>query len=1162
MLLTFLHQVTIGSKETRELIRQVRKENSAIADSTASLGEFIEILLSPALGLLARSLPTTIFLIVDGLNECPDDCIPGILRLLQYLGTLGHEENGDIGMPIVKILLTSRETAEISSELSIATKAAIYGKNVSTIALYVEQILESRADIAEKFKSAGINAVSYFQEHSRGTFLWVSSVLECVKWTSGKDLKQMLESASPQVEAIYLETLNRMLVKTRNFEIDRILEILRWVAVAIQDLTMIELRIGIALMRNPHADLINLPSYTEFENGLIRCGAFLQVVSDSTGIIDRNTISVAHETFKVFITDKDSAPTRFYVDPSRTSAVLASACLAYISQMPSIEPPQKFLVTSRVNESLRVSHPFFVHATFWGIYLQRSRVSKDTPEYHQMMACLRDFLNLESLKKWISGMLVYANAWGTLWKISQQVFSGIEDLVVWLDENGILLKRSSPAGQDTTCIFEEATGDHKDSNKSYLCDLGARAAAEVWLAGNPKYMASSCSSFRLARELNAKARNADQESNDIRDILKLSSVQQDTKPIWWEANLGHAHVELSELVDTRDEGAWHKQQAKIRYINSLSLCNEEDLNVARSIWCGLCHVLHRLYEYNGIPLDVPALYQFMDQVVGPSETPISIEMLDVLNYIAGVYWYKFHVQRDMEALEQAIRIQREIVYSDSDCDLARKIGYVGDLAASLGRSFEMKGKQADLDEGISLSDWAKYNCEIHRYVSRSKCHLGRFLGFRYVMFSRNPGDLEKALPLLKEAIREEPGADWIRNILAITLFEKYQCGGSLHVLDEAISTLQDVLTWPKLGPQATSLFRLNMLNGFVLKADETGYCQELPGISELAVSVWNASRHEEVHVVPMVYPVGAAFRLLYQYTQNYTFLAEGFRVLSKILETPTPEDIGYYKAAGELSNLNMLKYEYSDCSDYLDEAIKAASNALESVQRFHEALSADVLLTLATAYWKRYEKHRQIGDLTLAKKYSEVAREVNDRKWRETDFELLCGLIKLRTSADCVDLEGIDKAVELFRKSIDLAEGRGPPARIRAFHGLSVGLKSRYEVTGRGSDLEEAKQWANEATQLILEVELWDANIADDLSRIHIMHSTLSSDEALQDLLSALILSSMNVKKISTGHVAKNRYFETLHSIFVEGEKYGQDTSEELKEAAEFGMARYSFDRH
>lgn len=270
-------------------------------------------------------------------------------------------------------------------------------------------------------------------------------------------------------------------------------------------------------------------------------------------------------------------------------------------------------------------------------------------------------------------------------------------------------------------------------------------------------------------------------------------------------------------------------------------------------------------------------------------------------------------------------------------------------------------------------------------------------------------------------------------------------------------------------------------------------------------------------------------------------------------------DQDFGEALKILSEFALLKHSHTGCSHCLDEAVKFGSDALSAVQkRYHKSEAADYLLTLAYAYKTKFDKYRMTTDLEQAIAYSKLGQETNDRKWREGDFKLQWVAIQLSKAMEPLDLPGIETDIESLRKSVRCLEKRGAPAHVRAYHQLSLALRKKYEAGGRHADLDESRNWAIKAVEIMVEPDICNGMVANNLARVNLLYAK-SPDGMLRHFRVAASLSCLSIERTSHDNVAQFEYLTTLTEVLEEGRKCGQFVLEKMEEAADEGTL-LSFD--
>lgn len=1187
LLLTFLDQIVAASPDAREVVRKIWSENPSIADSTASLGKYIEDLLTPALQTFARSSSQEILFLIDGLNECPDNSVQGIVGLIRHLTASPQSENdGETPlMPVVKVLLTCQDTAEISRDLPNATKIGIYGKNIGDIETYISQMLELHSEIAANFKRINIDAIEYFTEKSSGMFLWVSSMMECIRLTPLHDLESMLKHAPRDVEAIYRETLNRTTSKLLDFEIEYIAEVLEWLCTAPRDLCFIELRIGLALARDPEGDLLNKATFSEpVELALRRCGMFVQIATSESNITGfEKTINLAHETFKQFITNEDLAPSNLRIDVSKTSYKVAATCINYLCTMPAFDFSNKYLVgtANEAETTLRDNHKFFGYATSWPSHLNKSRFGKRTLESKLVAQALERFLNPTPLKNWVTGILVRTFHREQLWTLPSEVERGIISILKWLDYHGIILKPDSKEGNVKVIALEETTeeGDFLNVNMSLLCDIASHVTAEIWMTGNPKHQMVSQVMFLVTRDLHRDARggiSSPAESDvgvEVVDLSNLVSTECEIEQSWREANLGHAYSVMASRSNTREQGVTCGHQATKRYIASLELMTKGDSrNVAQRVWCSLCGCMIATSSDEGTRVDYRTLQRYMKRVneliAAADGKSVEVDLTDCMDTIDGdtaQYFYDIaamHTRKsidegsidDLEGwindLETAINLLGFLLSKDLDCRQSEIHEYARLYAEYLCILFEVKRNPDDLEKSHDFAQWCLGTADTLTQTADSNRILSTVLIFRYSYITRDVEDLDQAMKLAESAVNDSAGVcnTTSRSCLVMALSQKYRARGTKETFERANEELETLLAMKNLNSQEVVHIEANFVEHSVDLIEETGEYNDLARCLDLI-------QHAVSGTVTGAYFWGQRCRLLatvyslvYKRTQDYNALKQTYPILNNIPST----NYDFSRLLLTVSDISLLQYDHTGCAHCLDEAVKFASQALSDITQkpHHKSETADYLLVLAEGYRRRFENYRAIDDWDQAVVCSNKAREANDRKWREGDFEVMCGAVQLSKVTQSLELPGIESAIETLRKAVELTSSRGAPARVRAYHQLSLALRKKYEAAGQLAALEESKQWASQAVEIMPRPQVSCGLVVDNLSRIHLLRAQ-SENGDISDFVEAAKLSCVNIINTPQDNVAHLEYFKTLHEIFEEGGKCGPDAVEQMELAAD-----------
>lgn len=1149
---TFLYQVTRDKNDSRELIQNICDTNSSIADGSAALSDFVDVLLIPVLGSLCST--GTIILLVDGLNECSDDKLPTLLHLFEKLDQVIRSNEPRV--PIIKLLITSRETPQISRAFENVPKATIYGENADNIDAYVRQTLSADSRVAQTFEAVKVDAIQYFREHSHGMFLWVYLMLECFRWATDEQLKSLMaEEAPKEIDDLYRKVFNGMATKLRKIEVVPIVEILQWVTIASRDLTMMELRLGIALCRDPDITIDNIPKPADLEIALKRCGCFVQVVSE-TDSTDKERISLAHQsTFRRFITDQNSVPASFLIDLDRTNALIATTLLSYLARERKVHFPDRLLGRADIEEMLGRSHPFFLCAVNWRTHL-RSACHLDSQTMQALKDVLIKFLQHDSLVNWIKYMLVYTHAWGKLWTTYNEVLGGVGDLVDWLKAHKLILRVAAGAGQNPINLVPQMPGSDEaqiENNESTLSSIISRAAADVWLLDNPSYSASSNMAFNIVVALDNKAKKRDtSQEPDIQSLTKLATKTKAPNTSWWDANLGHGYLNLSSRASTTMEAVCHALSAKGKYIESLENSGYED-PAGMLVWCRLCDSAIRISELSGKALDTDELQKFKDRVAPLSDrsndSKMDFEMAEVLYRIARICFDRFQATDDEDSLDTAITLSDALFYS-VDPDYIDVPSYGNFLSFACFRRYSKKGQIKDLQYAIEIARWGLENGSFIQRAD-SKFSLGFMLATLYEC-THMVEDAKESILWAEAALKDCPLNDAFVNSFAIVLNSEYGRSGLVENLDKGIQELQKLLERTNLGPQSIGLYKRNLAEALLRRMEETGDFEGLRQAASLAQDGVQqlSTQQASIHLSSGGLVLSFAFRIIYERTRDYGYLTRAYDVLQAAVSLEPMESPSWRSYMLELAKVAELKYDHTGCIHCLQDTVDLSTKAFQaSEERDCEEERAEYARMLSTAYRKKFEKDKETDDLEKALNYSELAVRWNDRQWKKPEYHILRGLVLLTKFSTRPENESIEAAIESFRLAVDTVGERGAPARSWAYHNLGVALRIKYEFRGLHEDLDASLKWAAKAVEQMPEPHITNAVVATNFAKASLLHSKSESGIA-RDLYTSARLVASSLVATPVGHVTCGELVAVLADALEAAGEWGQETLQGVDEAA------------
>ena len=715
---TFLYYVTALSEEARICLRRIwerEKELKELPESDEEIKAFFKTVVAEVLQLISESTER-IFFVIDGVNECPELPRKGVLTFLKLLQTI----------PIVRILVTCQRTPDIVSALyGFETAELHHGNNAANIEAYIEEQLVADPDLRDHFDYVKVDPFGFFRNRHNGMFLWVSTVLKYLQRAdSDEDFEMILSEIPDTMSGLYQEGLVRLERDLNKKEKLWVQEIFNWVVVAQRDLGIDEMEVGMSISQQIRLSSIRRAKLWSIEKTLSRCGAFLRVTSPDPET-DRKTVSIVHDSFTQFITNREECTNEFFVDRLAANSLVVRACLSYLSKERVIHRDDIYSA-EKLKRRFDRDHPLFSYASLWWSdhLLEVYQTSGVDANSQTLTDAIREFYTADNFSTWIESVLVYANR-GQTEDYSDvhltTIVTTISDAVHWVRDVGLSVGPVVPAVENTLStdeirpLFEAKTSD-------MFRALG-RIVARVWLTRDPKYEHESRSAFRILRNL--RTRSIDSESfddllkdveNDVRveAVMEWAQVESMDKTARWYINVGLAHRFGNDAMKEHDSA--------IQYLN-LSLGCMDDPREKAAVFNALLECQADKYDSGGTLDDLNNSIESGRRAASLGELPMLARYIHMLTWALFRRFDKDHL---MDDLEEWIELSRKLV-SLASTELCDYHLFVNNLAVGLRRRYEVKNSGDDLtdaiemkrkalglvsEEKLSFADYATHLCDM------------------------------------------------------------------------------------------------------------------------------------------------------------------------------------------------------------------------------------------------------------------------------------------------------------------------------------------------------------------------------------------------------------------------------------------------------------------
>ncbi|KFY53625.1 hypothetical protein V496_07428 [Pseudogymnoascus sp. VKM F-4515 (FW-2607)] len=265
---------------------------------------------------MLEELGIDVICVLDGLDECADDSLTGLLQKIKMLFTESLE-----GHKLRLIILSRRHPEFLERKLGSFARIDLDSDHVSNKP-DIDYYITSRVAQFTKRRGISTSLVRHieetFREKSEDTFLWVSFMADDLEKQTVSDIEEALQTLPKGLDEIYERIL--LSIKPKNTTI--VATMLQWISLAIRPLTVPELAEAMQCEASGHLSKEKLClSYVE------SCGHLLQI---SAEVSVRPTITFVHQSVKDFISGLAQHPkiSAFQVDRAQGNLNIACQLLS------------------------------------------------------------------------------------------------------------------------------------------------------------------------------------------------------------------------------------------------------------------------------------------------------------------------------------------------------------------------------------------------------------------------------------------------------------------------------------------------------------------------------------------------------------------------------------------------------------------------------------------------------------------------------------------------------------------------------------------------------------------------------------------------------------------------------------------------------------------
>ncbi|OQU94466.1 NACHT domain-containing protein [Cladophialophora immunda] len=319
------------------------------------------------------------FLVIDGLDECDGSHQRQLLSDLRTF--LLPNKNSDESLPVVKILVCSRETKEIVSSLKKAPQVFLTKEKVRMSRDITVFAKESLLPLRSRFRGSVVDEIEQLVvEKADGMFLWVQLVLDMLlEQQSVEDLRQTLHELPSELPGVYASILRRLQGACKGQQKVQLQHILGWLTFSYRPLKVHEL-CDLVVFRNHHS----LNDSTKLQKGVLDiCKPLLEEHED-------RTVRLVHFSAREYLLHKHSGP---YLDRQECHLSITQSCIRYLITCEpfTVEP----LAPRTCADIVKGFHDIFPYVDqFWPMHLTESFRVIPGPVSEELVYAKKDIRNL------------------------------------------------------------------------------------------------------------------------------------------------------------------------------------------------------------------------------------------------------------------------------------------------------------------------------------------------------------------------------------------------------------------------------------------------------------------------------------------------------------------------------------------------------------------------------------------------------------------------------------------------------------------------------------------------------------------------------------------------------------------------------------------------
>lgn len=434
----------------------------------------------------------------------------------------------------------------------------------------------------------------------------------------------------------------------------------------------------------------------------------------------------------------------------------------------------------------------------------------------------------------------------------------------------------------------------------------------------------------------------------------------------------------------------------------------------------------------------------------------AVDRIDILQRALGILSALSSQHSPLDPKPRIITQEHQVA------DDTTRITVLRALADALGEQYKHTSQIGDLDHQVHLLRTASKIINVEPEVAEAvQCDLGVALRLRF-FDAADTLDIQQALDIHTQLISQHPPEDplhplFLYHLGHTLLIRNTKCGGEVD-LNDSIAYLRTAVTFLPHSDSCRQTARFAYARALWQRHAVNPDVSLLHQSRAIYVDILRAQPSNHPDRWQLCYSLGACLGMLYEHTDDVTYLQEAIHYSRDALAHQHPESPNRVRSTFALAMTLTVRYRRLSQMQDLHKSI----SLLQGIYGVPHPAMYSVVLALATSLGLRYDALGALDDLdeSIVMQRRVLGAYSIDKSARHYPACAVNLALSLQKRWNCTNLpQDSDEALALFREAVDVA--RGTYVYSQAVLNLTQCLVLHCEKSGDHRNLDEAISLCN-----------------------------------------------------------------------------------------------------